>query len=281
MDEFLCNNLTKTWIDAYISRPKAALLIKSTHDTAFGIQIAEYIYNALSDSRQNPLYKLELKDKKSIGIDDVRELQKHLSFQANDTDGYSRFILITEAERLTPEAQNALLKLIEELPKRTILMLVASNSENILATIISRCFHINVLPISKIQAIEYAKKNKYNLELAEKSFLISEGNASIFKELLNGTNTSLEDLIVVSKKFIQASIFDRQSILQSLYKNETNLLQLLHSLQITARSGMINSKTVEAKHQWKKILTTLIETEKQINSNVQTKLALLSLSVSI
>lgn len=73
---------------------------------------------------------------KSIGIDEIKRLQKTLFLHAHGTD---KAIIIVQSDCLTTEAQNALLKLLEEPPKHSYFFLVATSVEHILPTILSRC----------------------------------------------------------------------------------------------------------------------------------------------
>ncbi|MBI2327756.1 hypothetical protein HYU92_05565 [Candidatus Curtissbacteria bacterium] len=74
--------------------------------------------------------------KKSVSIDQIRELKQHI-FQKPVKDKY-KFILIEQAEKLTKEAQNALLKIYEEPPTHAIIVLEANDKSQILPTIQSR-----------------------------------------------------------------------------------------------------------------------------------------------
>ncbi|MHA1128274.1 MAG: DNA polymerase III subunit delta', partial [Alphaproteobacteria bacterium] len=61
-----------------------------------------------------------------------------------------RVVIISEAQAMNPAAGNALLKMLEEPPARTILVLIAAHTSDLLPTIVSRCQHIRFNPISKI-----------------------------------------------------------------------------------------------------------------------------------
>lgn len=277
----LCNPSTKKWIKAYITRPTSTLIINSNNDTDTGVEIADYIYNSFTSKSTTPLYKLELKDKKSIGIEDIRDFQINMSLKANSDGEYTRFALIPNAETLTVEAQNALLKLTEELPDKTIVMLVISSEENILPTLLSRCFQINVLPITSTQSVEFGKKHGINGELIDRSFIISEGNASIFKKLLFDQDNSIEEIITMAKKFITNNVYERQHILSEIHKNPILVSEFIQAIKLTSRTGMRTAKSLNSKNNWKSILSEVLITEKQLEQNVQTKLALLALSVRI
>lgn len=73
----------------------------------------------------------------SIGIESVRDLQAHLYLSA-DGSGH-RIAIIDEAETLTKAAQNALLKILEEPPLRSLAIMVTGDRSKLLPTIVSRC----------------------------------------------------------------------------------------------------------------------------------------------
>jgi DNA polymerase III delta prime subunit len=277
----LYNPITKKWIKAYICNPKAALLINSPQDKATGIAIAEYICANLSSSSSSPLYRVDLADKKSIGIEEIREMQNTLSLRANGGGRYTRFVLIADADKLTVDAQNNLLKLLEELPQKTIVMLNVSDKKQIIQTVQSRCFTIPVLPITEEQANIYAVDNDIHDGLAKKAFLIAEGNRSMYLDIVNSNGNSTEELIATAKEFIQSSVFHRQKILQTILKNDNSVSNFINALKLTAKTGMRRATEYSSKQNWKNILSKIIITEEQIDKNVQLKLALLSLSVSI
>ena len=59
-----------------------------------------------------------------------------------------RVVIIAEAQCMNPEAANALLKMLEEPPVNTMLILTASQKSDLLPTIVSRCRHIRFKPLS-------------------------------------------------------------------------------------------------------------------------------------
>jgi len=72
-----------------------------------------------------------------VRIDQIREAQQALRLGAHE-GGY-RVLVIADAEWLNQEAQNSLLKLLEEPPDRTTLLLASGSSAPLAATIRSRC----------------------------------------------------------------------------------------------------------------------------------------------
>ncbi|MDA1079423.1 MAG: hypothetical protein O2840_01890 [bacterium] len=89
----------------------------------------------------------------TIGIDQVRQLQEQLGFSS----GKTRYVFILSAELLTLQAQHALLKLLEEPPANTQLVLVSSKPHVLLSTIRSRCSERRVGDVPSSSSTELAK----------------------------------------------------------------------------------------------------------------------------
>ncbi len=80
-----------------------------------------------------------------LKIESFRELKASMGFGAHE--GSYRIFLIANAERLTPQAANSLLKLLEEPPPSWVLILTASDSSLLLPTLVSRCQRVRLRPL--------------------------------------------------------------------------------------------------------------------------------------
>lgn len=78
-----------------------------------------------------------LKNIQSIGIEDIKKMQEKIFLKPIKSK--NKAIVIDDAEALTIEAQNALLKILEEPPAHTLIILSVNTKEALLPTIISRC----------------------------------------------------------------------------------------------------------------------------------------------
>jgi DNA polymerase-3 subunit delta' len=78
-----------------------------------------------------------LKDKRDISIEQVRELQRELGFRS--MSAHPKIGIVNDAELLTLQAQNALLKTLEEPGGESLLILVSVNAASLAPTILSRC----------------------------------------------------------------------------------------------------------------------------------------------
>lgn len=86
------------------------------------------------------------KDKKTIGVEQLRGVIEEVSVKAFE-DG-AKVMIFPEAEKMTPPAQNCLLKTLEEPPEGTVFFLVTDKPSALLSTIVSRCRTIRFHPLS-------------------------------------------------------------------------------------------------------------------------------------
>lgn len=98
---------------------------------------SQYISNFLEDMKIDPLDTDFQTFEKSLGIQDVRNIQKKISLKP--FKGKTKSVIIDVYEGITLEAQNALLKILEEPPANTIIIIATAKKELILPTILSRC----------------------------------------------------------------------------------------------------------------------------------------------
>lgn len=90
----------------------------------------------------------------TISIDEIREQVIH-DVAIKPYSSPHKVYIIPDAEMMTVQAQNALLKTIEEPPEYAVIMLLTSNVDALLPTIQSRCVTINTKPISKEEIAGY------------------------------------------------------------------------------------------------------------------------------
>lgn len=125
----------------------------------------------------------------SVGVDDVRE-QLVNDMQIKPYSSRYKIYIIDEAEKMTQEAQNAILKTIEEPPAYGIIILLTTNADLFLPTILSRCIRLDVKPV-KNELVE-----KHLIE----NLLVDSGKAKFAVGFSQG-NVGKAEKIAVSKDF--------------------------------------------------------------------------------
>ena len=155
--------------------------------------------------------------KENIGIDTVRDIKKFL--QNKPYENTHKIIFINSSHLLTPQAQNSLLKTLEEPPDNSLIFLITTNIDKLLPTVISRC------QIIKDNQTPLTKTPKENL------FIEVEKN---LKNLNPGQKITLAGKFAYpktkAKSFCKDSIHHLKSLLKESPTNKTATnLKLAHS----------------------------------------------------
>jgi DNA polymerase III subunit delta' len=91
-----------------------------------------------------------------IVIEQIRDLEHALQMRASN--GRRKVAIISDADRLQPQAANAFLKTLEEPPKDSLLLLLSALPEALPETILSRCIAIPLSPDAQLQSTDEEKK---------------------------------------------------------------------------------------------------------------------------
>jgi len=111
-----------------------------------------------------------------IKIQQIRELQRRLAYPP--LEARRRVCVIAQAERMNPEAANALLKTLEEPTPGTHHLLTASSAGNLLPTVVSRCQTLRCAPLS-VETLEDLLRNESACPAALVPFLARTAQGSI------------------------------------------------------------------------------------------------------
>lgn len=95
----------------------------------------------------------------TIAIDEVRE-QINNDILIKPYSSKYKIYIVDEAEKLTVQAQNALLKTIEEPPAYGIIILLTNNKDSFLQTILSRCVALEMRPVASTDIINYLREKE-------------------------------------------------------------------------------------------------------------------------
>lgn len=164
----------------------------------------------------------------TIAIEEVRRIKKFI-FRSPYVGKY-KFIIINDAHLMTTEAQNALLKVLEEPNASSVLILISANSESLLPTIFSRCQEIKFFPHKKevIDSIlTDVKLSKINKEFLA---VFVDGRIGLIKQIIDKESfDEVEDAVKKIMHLIKADINERLNVAQKLTdeKNKADLPRLV------------------------------------------------------
>lgn len=155
----------------------------------------EAIREQLAAKSADPYHNIEIPRATSIQIGQIRELR--LALTRSMSGGNKRVVILSEADMMNSQAQNAFLKTLEEPHDNTLLILTSSNPTRFLPTILSRCQEIRFDILSAAE-IEQALIEREELPSAQAGFLarLSAGSYSQAQSLVGEDVQEMRNQIV-------------------------------------------------------------------------------------
>lgn len=286
MTDLLLHPKTKNVLDNLAQSPPHALLIVGELG-AGKVHVANSFASSLlgHDVVSAPYYLAISGGGKSIGIEQIRSAQKFLQLKTTGDGLIRRVVLLEDADTMTIEAQNALLKILEEPPKDTLIVLTASQSQNLRPTIHSRVQSITVVAPSKDDAVEYFKTMTYLKPDILRSYSISNGQVGLMTAMLqNQTDHALVAQIAEAKALYGLSTFERIARVDELSKQKEVLPLLLFACKRICTSALeqaANNHQTLSVQTWYKQLKLVCEAEESLSHNPNTKLLLTDLFIQM
>ena len=164
----------------------------------------EYLTNALDLKSTNPFYKIIVPKARRITINSIRELRQSIYLK---THSFGRkIILIFDAHLLSEgmgESANALLKILEEPPENTTLILVTDSKNALLPTVISRCQNIHFPNLRKDCVKSILIEKGFDDQQATEITFIARGDVHLAIDLANKNDKDVfDDLRSLSKQLV-------------------------------------------------------------------------------
>jgi len=152
-----------------------------------------------------------------ITVDDIRT-QINNDVQIKPYGDKKKIYIINEAEKMNPQAQNALLKTLEEPPEYVVIMLLTSNDQSLLPTIRSRCILLNMKPVEnkllRKYLMEEVKITDYQADIC---LAFARGNLGRAKQLASSEDFEniKEEAVAVLKNIHD---MDMEGVIRSIKK---------------------------------------------------------------
>ena len=192
----------------------------------------------------NPYFRAKLWSNPSILIDTIRGLKKTVSMTSYENKG--RVIIIMDAHRMTTEAANSLLKVLEEPSGKLTMILISSQSNLLLSTIVSRCQKIRFDPIAWVD-IEAALIER-ELIPAERARILARMSFGSYRralELLDEDLNEKQDLMIDVLRKLLTTDLDVALTVEYLVNNEDKktIKELMGLMMVWFRDAMVLSIT--------------------------------------
>lgn len=270
---------TKKQFDNYVKNSPHALLIlapKGSGKRTLVSALAHAIVGAHSAGR---IFEIEPEeDKATISIDAIRRIKTTIKLKSDK----KRVITIVDANQMTIEAQNSLLKILEEPPENTIFILSTTNKDRLLDTVVSRTTCWALTPPTPEQ-IDTAFSN-YDAQKRARALAISSGRIGLAHAMLNNEEHPLLHAIDIAKDILQESKFDRLCRVEVLSKNKQDMQDILEALTLTCKAVLEQAAKQRDKNKvelWHDKLKECMKAQVYLAQNVQAKLLLSNLLIRL
>jgi DNA polymerase-3 subunit delta' len=195
---------------------------------------------AVNASYQASLREEEAAKQRSLRVETIRHLRGDM--ELHSLLGGWKVAVIEEAHTLEIEAANALLKILEEPPPRTLWILVAAQRDRLPKTVLSRCFSVPFAPLAQKDVAALLADRGVDPTQAERLARLSEGSVSRALEL---AEQPLEALSAEALgPFVAADSLPRELFL-ARQKTELALFALAQDLRSRHLSGELAFSSVE------------------------------------
>lgn len=138
--------------------------------------------------------------KGSVPVDEIRKIAPFLR-RTSSIDGGWRVVIIDDADTMTRSSQNSLLKILEEPPARTVLILIAHRAGALLPTLYSRCVHVPFFPLPDAD-IRAALTGRVSADFLPQLVAMAEGSLGTAYDLALPEH---EELIETSLMYLKAA----------------------------------------------------------------------------
>jgi len=288
MDHLVLHDTTRALLERFIAKPTHAVLV--TGPNGIGKQaVAEALTAAILGITPErlmsyPQYLLVQPDGTSISIETIRGLQKFLQLRTTGSQTFRRAVIIDGAQALTTEAQNAFLKILEEPPVDTLLVLTANSPRALLPTILSR---VQTLPIhipTEAQLFPLLTRNQKDEAARKQAYFLSGGLPGLLHALLGEDEHPMLASISQAKEVLTKQPFERLVLVDSLSKQKETASGLTEALERIAQAGITGaaarSDTTQIK-KWHEVRKRALAAREALGRSGNTKLVLTNLFLNL
>lgn len=200
------------------------------------------------DSNNHPDVRFVTHEKASIGVDDIRD-QLINDITIKPYSSSHKIYIVPDADKITEQAQNALLKTIEEPPAYAVIVLITDNAKNLLQTVQSRCVILNTKPLDTKVITEYLIKN---LQMEPEQARIAAGfcQGNVGKAINFASSDDFhemkEEILRLLKKINEMDVSDIMSFVKDLNQRKGRITEYLDLMLLWYRDVLMFKVTKDA-----------------------------------
>lgn len=210
------------------------------------------------DSNNNPDFQLIEPEGTSLKIDQIRQMQKKI-LEA-PIISKNKVYIIDNADLMTQEAQNCLLKTLEEPPEFVTIILIGARENSFLSTIKSRCTIIKFQSLENEQIKEYLSE-KYEINNISEEMLDIYGGSIGKAEELKDKQELFLNIIQIIKKIKELDLSDILKKADIIYKSQEDKFDILEAMNVTL------FKMSKQDNRYLNCINIVEDTKKRLNAN--------------
>lgn len=186
----------------------------------------------------------------TIGVDDVRgQINNDMAIKPYSSP--YKIYIVNEAEKMTPQAQNALLKTLEEPPAYGVIFLLTTNVNSMLQTILSRCVVLNMKPVRDEVMRDYLMSNLQVPDYrAEVCIAFARGNVGKAKMLASSEDfeTIKDEAISLLKYIVDMDTTEVVAAIKKISDYQMDMNDYFDIISIWYRDVLLFKATSDASH---------------------------------
>lgn len=221
------------------------------------------------------------KDRKSISVNAVREIVSDAAIIPQTAK--RRIFLIDPAQSMTPQAQNALLKVLEEPPESVLFILVCESKSALLETVVSRCAVLTLSPVDEQTAGEYiAGVTDKDAEEIGKAYKSARGNIGAALNILSrkSANAAEEKAKEFTRIMQNGSQYELLRCLLPLEKSRSKTQEFYDALLLEIVSLVKESRSKTLVRRYERLYGVVTEHKALLKSNANLSLLLTALAAA-
>ena len=183
----------------------------------------------------------------TVSVNDIRK-QINQDIVIKPYSSTYKIYIVDEAEKMNQQAQNALLKTIEEPPAYAVILLLTANADSFLPTILSRCIRLNLMPVADEKIREYLMKH-YQIPdyQAEISVAFAQGNVGKAIQLASSDhfNELKDSAVQLVKRIKSVDVYELGEVIKQISEYKLSINDYLDIMMVWYRDVLMYKATMD------------------------------------
>ncbi|MBQ8188350.1 MAG: DNA polymerase III subunit delta' [Lachnospiraceae bacterium] len=202
-----------------------------------------------ANGNQPDIIRVSHEKPNTIGVEDIRKITGDIAIKPYSSS--RKIYIVNEAEKMTVQAQNALLKTLEEPPEYAVILLLTTNVDTLLPTILSRCVLLTMKPVRDDLVKKYLMKDLMIPEYkADVCVAFARGNVGKAKALASSEefDNIKSDAVTLLKYIRDMEISEIVQAIKKIAEYKFDINDYLDILSVWYRDVLLFKATNDVNH---------------------------------